>query len=52
MRSIKKMLLGITILLGTICLHLFLRDLVWLDAIGLVGLIVSLGAYFDNEKNS
>ena len=54
-KDIKNMLLGITIILFTIVLHLFLQESLLTDLIAIIGLLVVFVVYKemkDDEKTS
>lgn len=48
--SIKKMLLGISIMLITIIIHLFYQDGLWTDFIAIIGFILIVKEYFSDNK--
>ncbi|MEG1989060.1 MAG: hypothetical protein RR035_07710 [Oscillibacter sp.] len=50
MFTIKTMLLGITIILLTILIHLFIEDGLITDFIAVFGLLFVLVGYFLNDK--
>ena len=49
-KSIKKMLLGIAIMLITIIIHLFYQDGLWTDFIAIIGFIIIVKEYYSNNK--
>lgn len=50
MKSIKIMLLGLMIIMLTICIHLFLEELLITDFLALFGMLFVLIGYITNDE--
>ncbi|WP_315120771.1 hypothetical protein [uncultured Clostridium sp.] len=51
MNQIKDMLLGITIILATILIHLFIEGALLTDFIAIIGILFVLDGYFSKNNS-
>jgi len=51
-KEIKKMLLGIAIMLAVIVFHMFMEDGLWIDLIAIVGLIFVISGFIAKDTNN
>ena len=51
-KEIKKMLLGIAIMLAVIVFHMFMEDGLWIDLIAIIGLILVVSGFIAKDTNN
>jgi uncharacterized membrane protein len=51
-KEIKKMLLGIAIMLAVIVFHMFMEDGLWIDLIAIIGLILVVRGFIAKDNNN